>query len=358
MGRRIEIIGMVVVLLLSAVAISIAMEEGADAVGEPDITIALAQAKQTADVAPGQDGIVTFTGTVFVEMPYAPNVQYLVVQLQADAGDWPVSVPPALTFSKAQKQQSFTMSVQVPIGTSSGGSYDLIVGGTWSYSPGVQSGECAPTSSLIFVKQYFSHDLNSDDLFKEALRGKVAQVEIGIENTGNGEDEILIEVVNSMDLLEEGIEPYFNDDTHIIPENESRTAILFLRVSESTHRGTREIDVQTYSKMGERLGEEYPIEDLTIFIDIVDQLSDPEPEPDPEPDPEPEDPVKEDPVVEDPVIEDPEVENDLGNNDDQVSDGSSSIVIPIVVVIVVVLLVGICLGIYFFIRSTGKKRND
>ena len=110
-------IAIVICILLSSIIIAVSDDNGVDGVGEPAIRIELAQTKQTAYAAPGQDGVVTFTGTVTATIPVSPNIQYLIVTLEADAGGWPVSVPPSLTFNRAITQQGFALSVQVPTGT-------------------------------------------------------------------------------------------------------------------------------------------------------------------------------------------------------------------------------------------------
>jgi hypothetical protein len=131
-------------------------------VGEPEIDIQITPGNHRAYVCPGDDGIVTITGTVYAEIPWDPNVQYLVVNLMGDAGGWPVSNPPSLTFSRAQKQQSFTLSVQVPIETPPDESRDLVISGTWQYSPGVQSGNTETEYVFIDILPYVYLDLDWD----------------------------------------------------------------------------------------------------------------------------------------------------------------------------------------------------
>jgi hypothetical protein len=279
MGRMASTIYISLVLVLSALIVPMGIDDKVEGVGEPDIIIQIAQPKQTVYVAPGQDGIVTFTGTVFAEIPYDPSIQYLIVQLHANAGGWPVSNPPALTFSRAQKQQSFTISVQVPIGTSSGGSYQLEVGGTWHYSPGVMSGEVDPAHAIIVIDQYYDYDLGSEDLFNEALRGEVIKPVIDVRNAGNGNDEISLEIVNTNDLYGSGIEALFSDDTVVVTENETVGITLFVKCGESMHKGSYPIEIKAHSAIAEERGEICPTETLTIYVDVVDMKSEPEPEP-------------------------------------------------------------------------------
>lgn len=153
-------------------------------VGEPEIDIQIAPGNHRAYVEPGQSGIVTVTGTVFCEIPWDPNVQYLVVTLRGDAGEWPTSNPPSLTFSKAQKQQSFTMSVQVPIETPPDESRDLVITGTWQYSPGTQSGNTETEYVYIEVMPYAYLDMDWDAGNTTLFIGETESFEVEIINQG------------------------------------------------------------------------------------------------------------------------------------------------------------------------------
>ncbi|MEA3559248.1 MAG: choice-of-anchor T family protein, partial [Candidatus Thermoplasmatota archaeon] len=254
--------------MLLAVLVILA-ENKVEAVGDPEITIELSQSKQGAYVAPGQDGIVTFTGTVYAEIPWAPNVQYLVVNLNAKCSDFPVSVPPALTFSKAQKQQSFQLSIQVPIGTSSMESYTLYVNGTWSYSPGVASGECDGATAVVFVKQYYDLDLGSDDPIVDCERPGDAVFVLQVTNTGNGLDEIGLELDDRDELADASVNVFLNDDSIRLDLGETKDVKIRVEVEDPARMGTFEVDVSAYSKIANDIGHPSEQDTFTFYLEVV-----------------------------------------------------------------------------------------
>ncbi len=365
-------------LLLTCLGILtiITPQTGVNAVGEPEITIALAQAKQTAYVAPGQDGIVTFTGTVFAQIPWSPNIQYLVVDLYADAGGWPTSVPPSLTFSRAQKQQSFTLSVQVPTGTSSQSDQTVKVGGYWHYEPGMDGGEVEPTSALIFVKQYYGLDLSSESPFLEALVEETVETTVFVENEGNGDDEIQLDIANKQDLLDAGIQALFTDERVDVGYNETAEVGLFIKVDRYAAHRSYEIEIEGWSAQAEALGEISQVETLTIFLDVVTQKSyvEPEPEPEPEPndddaepEPEPEPEPDDDDTADDDIVDDDTTDDDTVDDDETLEEleqtnaggyNGSSILIPLVVIGIVLLFVIVPGALYLLIRRSGRRKVE
>ena len=144
--------------------------------GEPEIDIQITPAKHEAHVGPGDDGIVTISGTVICEVPpYIPSNVYCVVQLSASTGGWPSSNPPQLAFSNSQTQQSFTINVQVPLFTPPDESRDIQITGTWMYSPGTQGGTTETENVFVTVLPYVYLVLSSD--------GENATIEVGEETT-------------------------------------------------------------------------------------------------------------------------------------------------------------------------------
>ncbi len=151
-------------------------------VGAPVIQISLDSYRGTAYVAPGQDGIVTFTGTVTAQVPYQPDIQYLIVYLECDAGGWPVTTPPEMMFTNEITEQSFQVQVKVPMGTSSTGNYSLTIGGTWRYSPGALGGTISTISAVIIVDQFYDFDIGCREAVQEAERSETARFLLNVEH--------------------------------------------------------------------------------------------------------------------------------------------------------------------------------
>ncbi|MFO8050911.1 MAG: choice-of-anchor T family protein [Thermoplasmatota archaeon] len=261
---------MMMILVLGSMFVFIPKEdEEVEAVGAPAITIQLAQPKQTAYVAPGQDGIVTFSGTVFAQIPYSPNVQYLVIHLQADAGGWAVSVPPALTFSKAQKQQSFTLSVQVPIETSQSTTGQLSVSGRWSYSPGLGGGTIPAATAIIFVKQYYQFSIGCEKPYVEVNPGQSLGFKLRLINEGNANDRLRVEILNLDKLADKGWTIQLSQDKFAVLEKQEQV----LTVSVTTpvewniwKNSVTTIRIRIVSAQAEGLGEVSDIADYSLYV--------------------------------------------------------------------------------------------
>jgi hypothetical protein len=222
--------------------------------GEPNITIELDQPEQSVGVEPGDDGVLRFSGTVYCDLPpTTPPGQYCVVQLQADAEGWPVSVPPALTFDRTKEEEDFALDIQVPIETSQR-NVQLSISGRWRYSPGAGGGTLTPVIAIIIVEAYSRPILGSDDKNNTFPVGKWVEVPIRVTNDGNSNDNVQLEITNVPD----GLEAYFPIEEANIQEGQSK--VIKMKVRQSTgspksHRveisatgingGRKEVDTHT-----------------------------------------------------------------------------------------------------------------
>lgn len=197
--------------------------------GAPNIAIVLDQNEQSVSVEPGDDGILRFTGTVYCELPPStPPGQYCIVQLQADAGGWPVSVPPALEFDRTHEEEDFQLDIQIPIETSQRTQGQLSVSGRWSYSPGMGGGTIPPVTAIITVESYSKPLLESDAKNNTFPVGKWVEIPIRVTNAGNANDNIEIEITNVPD----GIEAYLLTDEVNVPEKQAK--VIKMKIKQST----------------------------------------------------------------------------------------------------------------------------
>jgi hypothetical protein len=264
--------GIFLIMLLMLGSIFVYLPKEADeveAVGSPAITIQITQPKQTAYVAPGEDGIVTFTGTVVAQIPWDPNVQYLVVTLTADAGGWPVSNPPALTFSRATKQQPFTLSVQVPIETSKTTQGQLSVSGRWSYSPGITGGTITPATAIIVVDQYYQFSVGCEKPYVQVQPGSSLGFRLRLINEGNANDRLRVEVQNLKELADKGWTIQLSQDKFAVPEKQEK--VLTVSVTTPVKWNVWKNDVTTIqiriiSAQAEGLGKVSDIADYSLYV--------------------------------------------------------------------------------------------
>jgi hypothetical protein len=251
---------LIMLIMLGSIFIYLPKEtDKVEAFGTPAITIRIAQPKQVAYVAPGQDGIVTFTGTVEAQIPWAPSIQYLVVTLTADAGGWPVSNPPALTFSRTQNQQSFSLSVQVPIETSK----------RWSYSPGITGGTIPPATAIIVVDQYYQFSVGCEKPYVQVQPGSSLGFRLRLINEGNANDRLRVEVQNLKELADMGWTLQLSLDKFAVPEKQEK--VLTVSVTTPVKWNVWKNDVTTIqiriiSVQAESLGEVSEVADYSLYV--------------------------------------------------------------------------------------------
>jgi hypothetical protein len=261
---------LILVLMLGSLFMYLPKEtDEAEAVGAPAIRIELAQTKQTAYVAPGQDGVVTFTGQVTATIPWSPNIQYLVVTLSADAGGWPVSVPPSLTFNKAQRQQSFTLSVQVPVETSQKTQGQLSVSGKWRYSPGSLGGTVDPATAIIVIKQYYQFSVGCEKPYVQVGPGSSLGFQIRLINEGNAADRLRVEVTNLDKLAEMGWTIQLSQDKFSVPEKQEKVLTVSVTTPVEWNVWKNKVDtirLRIVSAQAESLGDISDIADYSLYI--------------------------------------------------------------------------------------------
>ena len=179
-----------------------ALDEGIGSaeVRDPDLTIEMDQNRVDVNVHPGAEGVADFSGTVYCDLPPGtPPGKYIIVYLQANAGGWVVSLPPPLIFDMGTSCIDFELEVTLPPQTLSG-AYELEVYGTWSASPGVQSGYVDEVVSEIFVNPYSRVEMGSENKQREAPVGSWCDFELFLKNEGNVEDRITLMVKPLSDL--------------------------------------------------------------------------------------------------------------------------------------------------------------
>ena len=174
----------------------------------PDISIVLDHYSMDVDVYPGTDGVMTFEGTVYCDLPPStPPGQECLVFLIADAGGFAVSNPPALTFSRTISEERFSIEVQVPPKTSSSEQKELQVSGKWRYSPGTTQGIVEGTSADIIINPYCALKFGTEDPVKKASVGDWVEYDIVLKNDGNSDSNVTIEI-KADDNIEVEIESY------------------------------------------------------------------------------------------------------------------------------------------------------
>ncbi|MFW3146432.1 MAG: choice-of-anchor T family protein [Thermoplasmatota archaeon] len=169
------------------------MSDSSDAVGyvpDPQYTIQIAEAKQSASIDKENGANLTYRGTVFVCMPWRPEMNYIVVNLTVDSGGFKATEVDQMTFTRAQRQMSFNFTVHVPAGTQAE-KHMLRVGGEWSTIPPMESGKMIPSASLLEVLPYSDVKIKDEETKNHIVKaGSSVDIGVCIMNNGNFKDEI------------------------------------------------------------------------------------------------------------------------------------------------------------------------
>jgi len=194
------------IILIGAFLVVMVEIPGEAEAAQPIATIALDDPEQTAKVGPGQDGIVTFTGTVGVQMvgPGA-NVQLIVVKLTAES-PWVTSISPSTIVFQAQnlnEEKIFTVVVKVPNFESFSTQGNVQISGTVNTVPGVLLSTIAPTGGIITIEPYYQLRVSCPEPYIEISPGDPLLFSVTIKNEGNSQDRIQIDIPNQKELTDE-----------------------------------------------------------------------------------------------------------------------------------------------------------
>jgi len=326
-----------------------------DGVGAPAVKIELDHYKQSVDVEPDEDydGIVIFTGNVTVLVPWNPSFQYLIVYLNASAGNgtdyWPTSTSSALTFSKEVTTQPFMVVVRVPPSTTQYPTGTLEISGRWRYSPGTLGGSIEPVTARIDIIGYYDHSLRPLDSYEECYRSDEVDYEVVLSNEGNAYDSYSLSIENSYELNKKGV--YVTVSDAEVPPFTDLVVNLIMTTSSSATRGNFDIELLSQAQNASLAGDPDVERTLTFRLRVLSGER-PSDEPEPQTGPEPDGPVVPD--------------DDKGTNgDDDGKEGNEAInkegddnISPPFVGFVIVLFLIILVIVVGFIAYIFGRRED
>ncbi len=267
----------VVGLLLLAGALALLIHSDQVEASNPSGSIEIDQEAAFAQVAPGQSGIVTFTGVISIQNSgLGSTIQTIMVNLAADAQGWPVSiVPEVMEFQDTNGSQSFAATVSVPPDTPMDKVGTITVSGTGNVQPGVKSFTLSSDSASILIKQYYDFEVNCTTPFQEARPGDSTVFKISLTNTGNGDDKVGIYLDNYVEVTGNGLTPIWSTNEVTIGPDLSAMVSLTIEVPSSmTGNKVYNIKLLIYSITAQELGE-IPIEiTYPLHLRVKDQVTD------------------------------------------------------------------------------------
>jgi len=234
MRRRRHLILAVIFIFIGTASLSIFppeidAEEPDGSVGDPDICIVMDEYEKSVNVAPGQDGVVEFNGSVrAVFTNTTPEEEVYVVRLVASCDGWSGSLPPAIVLTMEAPEKGFNIKVQAPPKTSTTEKGLLVIQGNWVNRTHDRMGNIDPVDCTINILPFVSIRLGCDAPYQETDIGEWAVFWMRLSNDGNYDAIVDIQMVIYMDRLE--VEP--KNITLEVPEGETVTFTVRMRQKE------------------------------------------------------------------------------------------------------------------------------
>ncbi len=194
-------------------------QDAAAVQGMPTVSIALTEPSKNADVGPGEQGVVTFTGIVSVTLNQATRV---IVSLTAEDTWGSAVVSPSTLLFTAQGDKGFMVSVRARPRESFNNIGRVTVTGRWIMYPGTLGGAAQPSEGAvgrININQFFKYTLMSPKAFIETAPGSQLVYTLTIQNRGNFMDTFTIDIINYEKLSKKHFEVVLTQSNIEILEN-------------------------------------------------------------------------------------------------------------------------------------------
>lgn len=189
-----------------------------------------------ANVRPGENLPVNFTGTLKVNRFPIAKLQQINVYLKVDPpGDgWVATVTPPMVVLKQREQSvNFRVIVLPPPLEPAGTSKTITVIGTWISTPSGTNpttyGEVMGASVNVVVEQFYRINVFEEPVMRYVWPGDSVEYELTIQNTGNGEDTFEVDIVNDEALIRAGFA------VEVIPKKKTISAMNKSKVRIKVH---------------------------------------------------------------------------------------------------------------------------
>jgi hypothetical protein len=215
----------------------------------PNVYIELLEQNKTANVAPGDTGVVTFSGKVTVDMNPVTRV---VVSLMAEDTWGSAVVEPSTLLFASNGEQPFSVSVRAPKEASCNTVGEVRVTGRWRMYPGTLGGPCEPNEGvvgIINIAQYCRFSTSTDSSNIEITAGSDAKFTLNIHNEGNGLDSFNIEICNIEELESKGINVRINQILLELAEKQNGSVEISISVPDDMDCGKHDLDVIISSQL-------------------------------------------------------------------------------------------------------------
>lgn len=167
------------------------------------VTAEVDQDELSVDVSPGSTGSTTFTGVVTVQNINSATPLTVSLESESTVGT-SVITPPSMVFQGGKTSDSFQVIVNVPLGTTASEDHTGTVSGTWVQ--GGRSGEVEGDTFKIIISPFYRPEISCDSRGRNITKGESATFDILLNNSGNTDDVIRVDIENREELMDRGIE--------------------------------------------------------------------------------------------------------------------------------------------------------
>jgi hypothetical protein len=217
------------ICLLVSINFIIFIPDHSSAISSPvmEIRWAKGQEVQEVDVRSVSDGLVTFSGTVSADIACGPS---LVIETElwgsTDHG-WPVNLTPKkMVLSGGWEEKALSATVQVTLGLDINESGLLTVGGLATVHPGGYIINIPKITGKILIKQYYQYCLTSYQPSRQAVIGDRLDLNLSINNIGNGIDRLKLDLENSNQLKNKNIRVQYSNEFEVHSKYTEESDIL------------------------------------------------------------------------------------------------------------------------------------
>jgi hypothetical protein len=217
----------------------------------PFVTLELEDTNKTAHVAHGDSCEVKFNGTVSITCSPGTRMEVSlgVTSIQCYAYIYPPTiwvyrseeVPFEVTAILDKEESCKTVS-------------KIIVGGTWKILPSGREGVANPEEGVtgtITIAPFYQFSFLSGKSYDEATPGSKVDYGLTIINEGNDDDTYHIQIVNSDELIDKGLEVTINPSRLEIAERTSAVVTVSVNLpSDFSESGINRIIVEANSEKG------------------------------------------------------------------------------------------------------------
>jgi hypothetical protein len=213
--------------------------------------------EQFADVRPGNDNTVIFTGIINGNIFDDDDVSTITISLDAyineltysgssyEVPDWVIDITPRVFEMYPWEFKEFNVEVTVPPGTSFYSRGELKVSGTATTSPDGVTHSINEITGVIRIMYYDDWNVYSPDISKVITRGDSVTFEVEILNRGNGND-VFFQTIDNVDKLKKN-HIYADFPVNIELEEKAKETIeVRIDSSDSTPEGEYYIDFYSY----------------------------------------------------------------------------------------------------------------